>query len=346
MFGFRSWKLTNQLFSKHTYMDSGDEPVEPNEGAEEGSGQPTGSATEAETCDEADRGAESEASQGRGEEDGSSQGTSEGGKTGQGTSEGSEASQGTSEEDGTAEEAVAEDTAASTIAVVRENVTKRRLLGGSGILLAIVVVILVVAVPSSLLALVYTSSAAFEAQPATAQADAFTASEYEHVESDQLVVEEQIEAIGQERTIVVTNHLTNYERTIDVQGESFDSAVFTVVSSPAIEVAGNPANPLADMSHHELLTEFSDELEGGYDELGDIEKMDEHEGVMLGQHTTVSQFEMTVVEDGEEIAVYLYVADVQSEGDIVVAVGGHPAPFAQERASIFELLAGVEHPAG
>lgn len=236
------------------------------------------------------------------------------------------------------------DSVRTGIAALKRHVTKRRLLGGVGIVFVAVLILLVVFVPSSLLALVYSSTADFEAQPATADADRFTASEYEQVSRDKLVVEEEFTVVGQTRTIITTNYLTNYERAIDVQGDAVDGAVFTIVSTPAIEVARSPANPLAEMSHQELLTEFSDELDGGYDDLGEVEKVDEQDGVLLGEQRTVSQFEMTVEEDGENIDVYLYVADVRSGDDIVIVVGGHPAPFAQERASIFELMASVEHP--
>lgn len=233
---------------------------------------------------------------------------------------------------------------AIAITTLDQHVTRRRLLGGVGVVVALVLVFLVVFVPSSLLTLVYSSSAEFEAQPATATADGFSAAEYEQVGRDELVVNEHRTVLGQNKTISTTNYVTDYERSINVQRQSFDGAIFTLVSTPAIEVAGRPLNPLADMTHEELLTEFGGELEGDYAGLENLEKVEKHTGMVLGKQTTISQFAMTVEQDGEEITVYLYVADVRSSGDIVVAVGGHPAPFAQERASIFELMAGIKHP--
>ncbi|MFC7071748.1 DUF6517 family protein [Halovenus rubra] len=243
-----------------------------------------------------------------------------------------------------AEESGTEEGDTTSIATLKKHVTRRRVFGGIALVVLIVLLALMVVVPSSLLALVYSSSAEFEAQPATAQADNFTAGEYEQVGQDELVVEEQRAVLGQTKTVVTTNYVTDYERSIEVQRESFDGAVFTLVSTPAIEVVGNPLNPLAGMSHQELLSEFGDELEGDYAGLDDLQKAEEHDGVVQGKQTTISQFATTVERDGEEITVYLYVGTVRSGGDIVVAVGGHPAPFAQERASIFELMAGVEHP--
>lgn len=223
-------------------------------------------------------------------------------------------------------------------------VTKRRVLGTVAVVLLFGLLIVVVLVPSSLLSLVYTSTAEFDAQPAAVDEGTLADQEYEATSSEAFVAEEEITVLGQTRTIRTTNHRANYERTIDVQGEQFDSAIFTVVTTPAIEVAGTALNPLAGTSHRQLLVDFADDLEGGYDGMDDLERVGEHDGVLLGQRTTVSQFETTVREDGEDVDAYLYVTTVNSGGDLVVAVGAHPAPFAQERLAIFELLAAVEHP--
>lgn len=237
--------------------------------------------------------------------------------------------------------AATDDTSSSAL---RRHVTKRRVLGGVVLLLALAAILVVLVVPSGLVGLLYSSSAEFEAQPAATGAEAFTAADYEQLDVEELVVEEQRSVLGQTKTVATTNYVTDYERTIDVQRESFDAALLTLVTTPAIDVAGRPLNPLAGMSHEQLLSEFGNELDGEYAGLDNLEKIDEHEGVLLGKRTTVTQFQMSVEREGEQIDVYLYVADVRSNGDLVVAVGGHPAPFAQERASIFELMAAAEHP--
>jgi hypothetical protein len=229
---------------------------------------------------------------------------------------------------------------------LKDEVTKQRLLGGVGILLALILVVLLIFVPWSLLGLVFTSSAEFDAQPVTVEQATVTGQGYEAVSDERFVVTEQLSFVGQTKSIITTNHRKNYERTVDVQGEQFDAAIFTVVSTPAIAVADNPQNPLAEMSHGDLLAEFSSDLEGGYDGMGEFTKLEDREGVLLGQRTTISQFETTVTENGQEVTVYLYVTTVRSSGDIVVAVGGHPAPFAQERVPVFEMMAAVEHPSG
>jgi hypothetical protein len=224
-------------------------------------------------------------------------------------------------------------------------ITKRRVLGGVAVLLVVVLLLVLLVVPWSLLGLAFNSSAEFEAQPVTVGQGPVADNGYEAVLEEQFEATEQLSILGQPRSIVATNHRMNYERTIDVQGEQFDAAVFTVVSTPAITVASRPLNPVASMSHDELLTEFSDDLEGGYEGMENFSRVTQRDGVLLGQQTTVSQFETSIETNGERVDVYLYVTTARSNGDVVVAVGGHPAPFAQERASILELMAGVDHPA-
>lgn len=220
----------------------------------------------------------------------------------------------------------------------------RRFVAIGAVVVALLVAVLLL-VPGSVLGLVVSDSASFDAEPAEPSDAALSETAFEEQSAEPIVVEERIDAGGQSKTIVVTNHLRTYERSIDVQGEEFDAALFATVSTPAVEIATKPYNPVADMSHEELLTEFQSELDGEYSNLDDLEAVDEYELSVLGQSTTVTQFETTVTADGEEVTVYLYVTTVESGDDIVILVGGHPAPFAQERLSLFELMESVEHPA-
>lgn len=232
----------------------------------------------------------------------------------------------------------------STAKNVRDQITRRRVAGGVALLVVVLSLLIVLLVPASLLSLVYSPSAEFAAQPATVDQGTVDEYGYEEVTSESFEVTEPVQVLGQTKSIVTTNHRENYERTVAVQNEQLNSAIFTVVSTPAIEVGNSPMNPIAEMSHKQILSEFSSDLEGGYEGLRNVTKVTEREGVLLGEQTTISQFETTVDANGETVAVSLYVGTVRSDGDIVVVVGGHPAPFAQERVSVLELLSAVDHP--
>lgn len=227
-------------------------------------------------------------------------------------------------------------------AKVRQALTRRRVLAGVVVLLVLAVVV-VLLVPPSLLTLAFSSSAEFGAQPATASEATLAERGYDSAESGERVVRENVSIAGLDRTIVTTNHLHRYERTLDVQNETVDGAVFALVSTPAIEVAGSSLNPLAGASHEQILDEFSDELPEELGGLDDIERVNRREGVLRGKRTTISQF-VTTVEEDEPLDVYLYVARIRSGSDVLIAVGGHPAAFTQERLSILELMATAEHP--
>lgn len=261
--------------------------------------------------------------------------------------EGEDTAAGTDADDGPAEGGTASDGPdAGRAERFGAAITRRRVTGVVGIAVFLLVVLVVLFVPSGLLALAYSSTAEFGAAPVTVPDVAVDANGYVEAGREEVVVEEAVGIAGQTRTIVTTNRRVSYERTIPVQDEAFDAATFTVLSSPAIETFGSPRNPLAGMSHEEVLREFSSELEGGYSDLRGLERVDRFEGVLAGRRTDVTQFSMLVEQGGEDVELYLYVASGRWGDDLVVAVGGHPASFAQERVSILELLAAVEHPAG
>ncbi len=174
----------------------------------------------------------------------------------------------------------------------------------------------------------YSPSAEFTAQSVGVDQGAVDEHGYEAMASESFEVTEQVSPLGQSKLIITTNYRENYERTVAVQNEQFNSAIFTAVSTPAIEVAGSPQNPPAGISHKQLLSEFSSDLEGGYEGLGNFRKVTEREAVLLGDETRISQFETAVTVNNETVDVYIYVGTVRSGGDIVIAVGGHPAPFA------------------
>lgn len=228
---------------------------------------------------------------------------------------------------------------------LRDQITKRRVAGGVALFIVFLSLLVVLLVPASLLSLVYSSSAEFVAQPVTVDQGTIDEYGYEEVTSESFEVTEQVRPLGQDKSIITMNHRKNYQRTVTVQNERFDSAIFTTVSTPEIKVAGSPRNPLAGMSHRQILSEFSSDLEGGYQGLSNFTKVTEREGVLLSEQTSVSQFKTTVNVNNKTVDVFLYVGTIRSGDDVVVAVGGHPAPFAQERLSILELMASVEHPA-
>jgi hypothetical protein len=97
------------------------------------------------------------------------------------------------------------------------------------------------------------------------------------------------------------------------------------------------------MSHEELLSQFQDQLSGEYEGLDDIEYVESRDEVILGEEAEVSTFKMTAQLEGDDVELYIHVTTVSHEGDLIVAVGAHPAAFGQERTNTYTLMQAIEH---
>jgi len=232
----------------------------------------------------------------------------------------------------------------STVAVlgrVRE-LSRRRLVAGSGLLAALAVVVVVLAlVPAGVLGLVADDTATLTGTPATPDNATLNETGYRLNDSSTLTVERQLSIGGQRRTLVVNSPQRVYRNNVTVSNGTVTSGMFATASTPAIDVAGSARNPIAGESHREILGRFQSNLGVGGDN-ATIENVTTHEAVLAGKRTTVTEFRTNLTVDGERREFALYVTKARSNGDIVVAVGGHPTAFPDERVAIMRLLYSVE----
>ncbi|MBX0302733.1 hypothetical protein EGD98_03495 [Halomicroarcula sp. F24A] len=190
------------------------------------------------------------------------------------------------------------------------------------------------------LGLVVSDSASLSATPATPDNETLTDTGYELNDTDTVTVERQFTVAGRDRTVVVNNPQRVYHKPVAVGNRTVTGGVFATASTPAINVAGSPRNPIAEESHRELLGRFQSNL--GVADTATVENVTTHEAVMLGSQTTVTQFETNLSVDGERREFAIYVTTARAGGDIVVAIGGHPTAFADERVAIMRLIYAVE----
>lgn len=189
--------------------------------------------------------------------------------------------------------------------------------------------------------LVLGDRAEFDAAKATVSEAGLEETDYEQRNSDQHTIEETVEVAGVERTVVATTWITTYAKSVELQGTEQEAAQFAVISTPAAEVAGRSFNPAESMSHEELLDRFGSQLENqGID---DIEHVDSRTEVVLGEEVEASTFETTTTFQGREIDLHVHVTTVTHEGDLIVAVGAHPAQLSQERTNAYTLMREIEH---
>lgn len=218
----------------------------------------------------------------------------------------------------------------------------RKVLGTTGVLTLIVIVVALAIVPSGILGLALSDSATFEATPATPTNQTLADSGYELNTSKTVTIKQNISPAGQSRTIIVENPQRVYRNYITVQNETLTAGVFATASTPAITVAGDAQNPIAGMSHREILNEFQSNLDVGGDNVT-FENVSTHDAVMLGTRTTVSEFRANISVGGEKRDFAIYVTSARTNGDIVIAIGAHPTAFADERVSVMRLIYSVEH---
>ncbi|MFB6150712.1 MAG: DUF6517 family protein [Haloarculaceae archaeon] len=223
--------------------------------------------------------------------------------------------------------------------------TRKRvaLAGTVGVAVACLAVVLVL-VPTQILGLVVSDSATFAAAPAAPPDETVGDLGYELTNATEVVAERELSVAGQERTIVVRSQQRTYERTLSVGNETYTSGRFVSFASPLVEIAGAPQNPVADMSHRELLERFGSRV-AAWSGNPSLDRVGEREATMLGQPTSVSVFEANVTVDGTARTVTAYVATVQDDGDVVVAVGTRSDRFPDQHDAVLRLVETLDHPA-
>ncbi|AEH37282.1 DUF6517 family protein [Halopiger xanaduensis] len=163
---------------------------------------------------------------------------------------------------------------------------------------------------------------------------------YEAPTLEELVVERAVGTDAYSETITVTNHQTQYEKVVDMGplGEQ-RGAVFSVLSTPQIELAGRQFNPVEEMSTTELVELIASNYEG----IGNVTLEEEAAIQVLDQATTRSRFTADAEFEGRSVEVDLHVTEaVETDSDLLVTVGVYPQRLrSQEEDDVLALMEGV-----
>lgn len=188
--------------------------------------------------------------------------------------------------------------------------------------------------------LVMGNTPTFESSEANVSESALEESGYQASASETQNVTRNVSAAGQERTVRVTNHVTQYNRSMSL-GPFGDQELgrFVVFTTPEVDVAGQTMNPAADWSERRILEEVATE----YASLDDISHEDNRTVSVLGSERSVEQFSGTTTIEGSEIDVFIHVTKFQHEGDVVVGIGVHPQQLPEEQNRQDLLFEGIEH---
>lgn len=184
----------------------------------------------------------------------------------------------------------------------------------------------------------------FDAQMVRPTDDQLEESAYEELEADWERITEAVTVGGAEREISASVWASTYSKTVEVQGERLEAALFAAVSLPKMEVLGRPLNPILELSNEELLAEFQGEFDGQYGQLDDLQRVDDFGLPILGAGRTVDVFTTETDVDGEVLEITLFVSSFAHDGDVIVLLGGFPELLPEEGVNIELLMESVEHP--
>ncbi|SIS07078.1 DUF6517 family protein [Natronorubrum thiooxidans] len=179
-----------------------------------------------------------------------------------------------------------------------------------------------------------------ESSPAGVDASVRSETGYDQTGIEPIVVEEDVGVSSLSETVVVTNALTEHEKAIDIEPLGrHRSAVFMVLTTPQIGVAGRNFNPVEEMDADELV----DLVEDSYDDISNITREEDAEITILEQTTTRSRFSADATFSGHPLEVDLHVSEaVEAGDDLLVTIGVYPQRVrSMEEDNIIDLMEGV-----
>lgn len=182
----------------------------------------------------------------------------------------------------------------------------------------------------------------FSAEPAAVSGSAAADAGYEYNGTRELTVNRSFEVGGQERRVIATNRISAYTKSADLGplGEA-EVGVFNVVTTPAVEIAGQTLNPIGSYSNARLV-EF---VQQQYSGLSDIQRVSDRNITIQGSETAVTKFSATATIEGQEVDVFVYVTKYRNGDDFVVAVGVYPQQLeSQEESNVFSMMRAIDHP--
>ena len=194
---------------------------------------------------------------------------------------------------------------------------------------------------SGCLNLVTGGTASFEASPATVEEATLDETGYALANQSEQRINRTFQVAGQERTVRVTNHLAQYERNVSLGplGER-DLARFVVLTTPAVEIAGQTFNPVGQWSEKRIVEQLSSRYSG----IQGVSHRGNRTVDALGSARTVETFTAkATVGGGQQIDIVVHVAKFRHGDDFVVAVGVHPERLDGEGERVDAMIGGLQH---
>ncbi len=179
-----------------------------------------------------------------------------------------------------------------------------------------------------------------ESQPAGVEESVCEETGYEQTQIDEIVIEETFEVGPYSETVVVTNHMTEYEKAVGVDPlGDVRAAVFMILTTPQVSVAGQEFNPIEEMSTDELIELVAE----NYDGIDNINEDGDDEVTVFDHETTLSRFTADAEFEGQPLDVFVHVTEaIETDDDLLVAIGVYPQQVQpEEEPNVIDLTEGI-----
>ncbi|WP_318569496.1 DUF6517 family protein [Salinigranum marinum] len=181
----------------------------------------------------------------------------------------------------------------------------------------------------------------FEAAPADVGDGAAAETGFERNGTRDSVVTRQLGPESASKTVRVVSKVTTYEKPLEIPRlGSVRLGIFSVISTPAVEVAGQTFNPIGEYSNDRLVDLVTDR----FGSFSGLERVRSRQVVVRGTETTVTTYAATTTARGQEVPVFVHVTRLRDGDDFLVGIGVYPRAR-EQRAEITTLLRAIEHPA-
>jgi hypothetical protein len=175
------------------------------------------------------------------------------------------------------------------------------------------------------------------ADPAAVEESAAASAGFEQDELTEQVTETSVAVNDERREVSLTNWLNRYTRAVpDID---LDAALFGLLTTPTVTLAGQSANPLRPLDRERLLQEMLDRL--GVVPVENIRRVGERQVAVLGDATPVEEF---LAETEQGVSLRLHLGDRTHESDLLVLFALHPE-LLDLTGDVDTLAEGVVHPA-
>jgi hypothetical protein len=186
----------------------------------------------------------------------------------------------------------------------------------------------------------------FDASPASVNEETVESTGYQGGNTTTEKIQRNVSVAGQNRTIKITNHITQYSRSGtqsqgDIEISIPEVSRFIIISTPGAETAGQTLNPAASWDNRRIVDEVAQRV----DAIEDVTYVGNRTTESLGDSREVTVFNGTTQLSGEAVDVRIHLTSFEHEGDVLIAVGVHSV-LVEEQENIDEMMGSIEHSTG